>query len=392
MADLRVGNAPGDNKTLQSSPEKYQVREQAKAMIQYLLDELQPKVYTKKKEALDTFEDYYFKNNPQLSNHDIKTLLLGTEQHKGLVHACGLISWKNFRLQTAAGKALGLLSRLLDSKENQNFQKFENVFLSINGTYYRNLRLTKHLREARGNKAAAHHLLLLLKEGGFDMTNLENDPPNKSPQRSAGLVDLMDLARIREKMSVFLGQRPNMDSLVQKGILKRGRVFGLSLAELEAAQQMKDHVPIALRHVCSHMTVTDAWQTQGIFRVSGDNPDIQQLQKAFDFPPENSPPGMNLPSLDGFSSHSLSGLVKLFFRLLPEPLVDYNRYEAFVGAFRANQKDQIKSLVTELPDLHQDTLNFLFDFLVLVSSDEKSNMMSISNLAIVFAPNLLRPR
>ena len=46
--------------------------ETAKAMVMYLLNALQPQLWTKRKDALATFSGYYFRTNPTLLEDDVK--------------------------------------------------------------------------------------------------------------------------------------------------------------------------------------------------------------------------------------------------------------------------------------------------------------------------------
>lgn len=50
--------------------------ETAKAMVIYLLDELQPQLWTKRKDAISTFSGYFFRTNPVLSDTDIEVRAL----------------------------------------------------------------------------------------------------------------------------------------------------------------------------------------------------------------------------------------------------------------------------------------------------------------------------
>ena len=46
--------------------------ETARAMVNYLLDELQPQLWTKRKDAISTFADYFFRTHPVLPDLDIE--------------------------------------------------------------------------------------------------------------------------------------------------------------------------------------------------------------------------------------------------------------------------------------------------------------------------------
>lgn len=50
--------------------------ETAKAMVIYLLDELQPQLWTKRKDAISTFFGYFFRTNPVLCDSDVEVRAL----------------------------------------------------------------------------------------------------------------------------------------------------------------------------------------------------------------------------------------------------------------------------------------------------------------------------
>ena len=50
----------------------------------------------------------------------------------------------------------------------------------------------------------------------------------------------------------------------------------------------------------------------------------------------------------------------------------------------------MKTLIGQLPDINRRILSYLFKFLKRVSEKSGVNMMSSSNLAIVFSPNIIK--
>merc|ERR1739848_276587 len=85
----------------------------------------------------------------------------------------------------------------------------------------------------------------------------------------------------------------------------------------------------------------------------------------------------------------VAGLLKLFLRDLPEPLMTYELYQPLL-ANRADV-DKIRELLHELPKENFALLQALMRFLGHVVQHEDVNHMSTSNIAIVIGPNLLRP-
>ncbi len=95
------------------------------------------------------------------------------------------------------------------------------------------------------------------------------------------------------------------------------------------------------------------------------------------------------------SIHDIAGLLKTFLRQLPDPLLTYRFYDAFVQASHVSD-DAVRLkivllLLLELPTPNLHTLMFLMALLHDVVSAPGSRMTP-SNLAAIFTPNLLRPK
>jgi hypothetical protein len=98
---------------------------------------------------------------------------------------------------------------------------------------------------------------------------------------------------------------------------------------------------------------------------------------------------------DGPDPHAVAGLLKLYFRELPEPILTYERYESFISAQAAPDPNlrlrYLKVLCASLPPQNLSLLKYLLKFLSKVKEHSEINKMAIHNLATVFGPNLLSP-
>ncbi|KAJ6652090.1 hypothetical protein lerEdw1_013347 [Lerista edwardsae] len=94
--------------------------------------------------------------------------------------------------------------------------------------------------------------------------------------------------------------------------------------------------------------------------------------------------------------HCVSSLCKAYFRELPNPLLTYQLYDKFAEAVNIQLEEgrlvKIKEVLKELPPLHYRTLEFLTRHLVHMASFSPQTNMHVRNLAIVWAPNLLRSK
>merc|ERR1711890_179800 len=126
-------------------------------------------------------------------------------------------------------------------------------------------------------------------------------------------------------------------------------------------------------------------QTEGLLRISGNATTMLRFYDAV-----NQGSDIRLDNLD---VHTISGLFKLFFRKLPEPIMTFERFDAFLDVLKINTLDkkieEYKRLLSELPDVHQFTLQHIFSFFGLVASYSDVNKMTSTNIAIVMAPVLL---
>ncbi|KAF6770574.1 hypothetical protein AHF37_11267, partial [Paragonimus kellicotti] len=97
---------------------------------------------------------------------------------------------------------------------------------------------------------------------------------------------------------------------------------------------------------------------------------------------------------DQHNVHVAAGLLKLYLRELPEPIIPFDFYERLkaTGFHIADGQDLTVLIRTleMLPAPNYHLLQFLCQFLFEVSKYSQSNLMTIENLASVFAPNVLR--
>mmetsp|Transcript_30103 Transcript_30103/g.79011 ORF Transcript_30103/g.79011 Transcript_30103/m.79011 type:complete len:756 (+) Transcript_30103:154-2421(+) len=126
----------------------------------------------------------------------------------------------------------------------------------------------------------------------------------------------------------------------------------------------------------------------GIYRISGNSGKVQALKKACDADI------FTAPISDADEVHTVSGLFKLYFRELEDPLFTDTLYDQFMVAAREHDLEvrnrSVRKLVHALPLAHQATLEFVCRHLLRVAAHEEANMMGIQNVAIVFGPTLLR--
>lgn len=130
----------------------------------------------------------------------------------------------------------------------------------------------------------------------------------------------------------------------------------------------------------------------GIYRLSGVSSNIQKLRQEFEA--ERKPDLRRDVYLQDI--HCVSSLCKAYFRELPDPLLTYRLYDKFAEAVAVQLEPErlvkILEVLQELPVPNYRTLEFLMRHLVHMASFSAQTNMHARNLAIVWAPNLLRSK
>uniref|UniRef100_A0A1B0GQ99 Uncharacterized protein n=1 Tax=Phlebotomus papatasi TaxID=29031 RepID=A0A1B0GQ99_PHLPP len=154
-------------------------------------------------------------------------------------------------------------------------------------------------------------------------------------------------------------------------------------------------VPAIVRQCIAHLTA-HGLSTVGIFRVSPARRRVRHLREEWE---RAGPTGINFDTTH--CPHDVATLLKEFLRDLPEPLLCSALYGTFLGTQRIRnrrlQLEAIAHLLRLLPPAHRDTLRILLQFLADVAraandapNGRSGNRMDSTNLATVFAPNILR--
>ncbi|XP_069939387.1 active breakpoint cluster region-related protein-like isoform X2 [Cherax quadricarinatus] len=168
---------------------------------------------------------------------------------------------------------------------------------------------------------------------------------------------------------------------------KSSGLFGASISVI--SRREKRSVPFIVTR-CVREVERRGMQEVGIYRVSGLASDITKLKKSFESNPYEAEQLVKEVDI-----HSVTGLLKLFLRELPEALYTSELYPRFFDAFSAidpeYKKTTLLKLFSSLPQLNQSVIAYLLEHLVKIHEMEHLNKMSLHNLATVFGPTLLRP-
>ncbi|EFA75183.1 RhoGAP domain-containing protein [Heterostelium album PN500] len=156
----------------------------------------------------------------------------------------------------------------------------------------------------------------------------------------------------------------------------------------EKKKKQKQVVSSALKKLIGYLT-DNCLELEGICRISGNITRVKELKKSF----ENDE-DVDLSKI--VDKHTISGALKMFLRDMDEPILTFELYKNFLGAYDIKDKNAkiafIKSLLSALPKENQEILQMVLKFLYTVQLHQEKNKMTSANIAIVFAPTMLRPK
>ncbi|CAH1185275.1 unnamed protein product [Phyllotreta striolata] len=170
---------------------------------------------------------------------------------------------------------------------------------------------------------------------------------------------------------------------------KTGALFGEKIQAV--CKRQKRNVPFIVT-ACIREVERRGMAEVGIYRVSGSSSDISKLKKSFE---TNSYEAEQL--LKEVDIHSVTGILKLYLRELPEALFTNELYPELFEAFNQSngnlkrRTELLKECFLKLPIVNSETIKCILDHLIRIHRHEAENKMSLHNLATVFGPTLLRP-
>ncbi|KAF2643437.1 Rho GTPase-like protein activator [Massarina eburnea CBS 473.64] len=167
-------------------------------------------------------------------------------------------------------------------------------------------------------------------------------------------------------------------------------VFGVSLDDLFA----RDGSPVPLVvYQCIQAVDLYGLEVEGIYRIPGTSSHIQSMKSLFDS--DATQVDFRNPEAFQHDVNSVAGLLKQFFRELPDPLLTREFYANFIDAARMDdetmRRDSTHAHINGLPDPNYATLRALMLHLHRVQQSSEVNRMSTANLGICWAPSIMGP-
>jgi len=142
-------------------------------------------------------------------------------------------------------------------------------------------------------------------------------------------------------------------------------------------------LPKQIIDVCEYIRFSGL-KSEGLFRVSGETGSIKEMKEKLDRGEE-----LELTSSQ-LNINDLSGLFKLYWRSLPEPLFPYHFYDSLLASVDEKNWSGMELLIQQFPEPNRTIIDYLILFLGEVALYGSENRMTPMNLAVCFAPNLMR--
>ncbi|XP_062867244.1 rho GTPase-activating protein 42 isoform X1 [Trichomycterus rosablanca] len=142
---------------------------------------------------------------------------------------------------------------------------------------------------------------------------------------------------------------------------------------------------------CIHLVETRGIQTMGLYRIGGVNSKVQRLMTSVFA--AKAPADMDLDP-DTWDNKTITSGLKNYLRCLAEPLLTYRLHQDFIMAVKSDDQNYrvcaVHALVHKLPDRNKEMLDILIKHLQVVSTHSQKNLMTVSNLGVIFGPTLMR--
>ncbi|KAG1151622.1 hypothetical protein G6F37_004903 [Rhizopus arrhizus] len=171
-------------------------------------------------------------------------------------------------------------------------------------------------------------------------------------------------------------------------VLKPNPVFGVPLTTL--MERDKHEIPLIVTK-CVEAIEKYGLKSVGIYRLSGTNTHIQRLKNDFDF----NCGEVDLSTEDNRADiNNITGVLKLWFRELPDPVFPRSSYQHFMNAAIEIENERMRvlglhTIINDLPDAHYATLKYIMHHLDKVQQHQEYNKMNTSNLATILGMSLM---
>eukprot|EP01114_Cavostelium_apophysatum_P021600 TRINITY_DN7585_c0_g1_i1.p1 TRINITY_DN7585_c0_g1~~TRINITY_DN7585_c0_g1_i1.p1 ORF type:complete len:459 (-),score=137.02 TRINITY_DN7585_c0_g1_i1:36-1412(-) len=213
----------------------------------------------------------------------------------------------------------------------------------------------------------------------------DSDAPLKDPE-----APLSPRQRFKKDAADLFGklkkEKKTKDKPKKKKKKKKVKPFGVDLEIVLEAEGRDTFLPIIIEKTVEYLDL-EGMETEGIFRISPRHAELLALCKLLD-------KGIDVDLHQYKDPHLIAGLMKKWFRELPDPLLTFELYTCFIAIWEikdeAVRTSKLRAILGMLPDCNRGLVQYMLDYLARVSRHAQNNKMNTSNLATIFGPIFLR--
>ncbi|KAJ2981111.1 hypothetical protein NUW58_g6772 [Xylaria curta] len=238
----------------------------------------------------------------------------------------------------------------------------------------------------KGSKAMAQNIAK-----GVNRTVVAFQQPERHPQGTAGESIGLPYNMTVTPVESPVTHAPSNGINRQQADAGRQGFFGFKKTQTIPKSGAAANIPAQIPSVvtrCIEEVELRGMEMEGIYRKTGGNSQVKIIQEGFD---KNENFDISDPDMD---ITAVTSVLKQYFRKLPTPLLTYDIYDGVLEtnslASDSEKCAHLQNIFNQLPRQHKDCLEFLMFHLSRVASREGENLMSPRNLAVVFAPTIMR--
>ncbi|MCJ8736998.1 hypothetical protein PDJAM_G00018890 [Pangasius djambal] len=236
-------------------------------------------------------------------------------------------------------------------------------------------------KKGRGNRGSEEDPLLSPVDpwkGGIDNPAITSDPEQddkKLKKKKAAKNKEPKKVKAKVPKPLYPPTRRNWES----------NYFGVPLQNLVTPDRP---IPLFIEKCVDYIERTGL-TTEGLYRVSGNKTDQDNIQKQFD-----QDHSVDFMAMD-VAVNAVAGALKAFFADLPDPLIPYSLHPELVEAAKIMDHTErlqvLKDIVRKFPSVNYEVFKYVITHLNRVSQQSKTTLMTADNLSICFWPTLMRP-
>ncbi|KAI8805871.1 hypothetical protein BJ742DRAFT_819395 [Cladochytrium replicatum] len=220
------------------------------------------------------------------------------------------------------------------------------------------------------------------KEGGGSNATEEKSKTDKKSKRMTAMGGFVGWGK----------KKPNESSSSSRAVMENGakRIFGAHLADAIAISRIKEgyELPAVVYRCIEYLEGKKAGDEEGIYRLSGSATLINQLRDRFDTELDVD----LLGSGEYHDVHVVAGLLKLYFRELPTPVLTRELQKEFLRVTDLQDRNErvaaIARFVAQLPLANYTLLRAMIGHIIRIVQKSDRNKMTVRNIGIVFSPTL----